>query len=78
MNDILSVDAVIKSQSLCKGAMEEVHDDPETEAHWRRGLLPRRRNPVPDPPAWGDWGGSCWTTAAAGPEFLARSSVPST
>eukprot|EP00959_Pyramimonas_sp_CCMP1952_P181452 3794073-Pyramimonas_sp.AAC.1 len=48
---------------------------PETEAHWLRGLLPRRRNPVPDPPAWGDWGGSCWTTAGAGPKLLARELV---
>eukprot|EP00959_Pyramimonas_sp_CCMP1952_P097097 2029493-Pyramimonas_sp.AAC.1 len=75
MNDNLQIDAVVKSQSLCQKALEEMHDNPETEAYWLRGLLPKHRNPVPDPPAWGDWNGSCWTTAIRGPKLIANNLV---
>eukprot|EP00959_Pyramimonas_sp_CCMP1952_P187209 3914577-Pyramimonas_sp.AAC.1 len=40
---------------------------PENEALWLRGLLPRRRNLVPEPPAWGEWDGGCWSTEHRGP-----------
>eukprot|EP00959_Pyramimonas_sp_CCMP1952_P139680 2923211-Pyramimonas_sp.AAC.1 len=67
MNDNLSIEAVVKSQSLCRRAPEEMYNDPDAEAFWLRGLLPRHRNPVPPPLVWGSWGGSYWTTATEGP-----------
>eukprot|EP00959_Pyramimonas_sp_CCMP1952_P070466 1471838-Pyramimonas_sp.AAC.1 len=75
MNDNLLIDALVKSQSLCQKALEEMHDNPETEVYWLRGLLPKHRNPVPDPPAWGDWNGSYWTAATRGPKLIASNLV---
>eukprot|EP00959_Pyramimonas_sp_CCMP1952_P085107 1779419-Pyramimonas_sp.AAC.1 len=52
-----------------------MHDNPETEAYWLRGRFPKHRNPVPDPPAWGDWNDSYWTTATRGPTLIASDLV---
>eukprot|EP00959_Pyramimonas_sp_CCMP1952_P206924 4328314-Pyramimonas_sp.AAC.1 len=45
MNDNLQIDAVVKSQSFCQKALEEMRDNPETEAYWLRGVPPKHRNP---------------------------------
>eukprot|EP00959_Pyramimonas_sp_CCMP1952_P138994 2909586-Pyramimonas_sp.AAC.1 len=67
MNDNLSIEAVVKSQSLCSGALEEMYNDLDTGAFWLRGLPPQHRNPAPPPLVWGSWDGSYWTTATEGP-----------